>query len=673
MNEGQDFPRTLSTAIPAIPIPLDSATPPTQSDDETRARIVTLEREAKGLGADPAAALLFHEIGLLWEHPLKHPRNAAIAYQAAYKLAPKFLANIRAARRLFAEVGNWQMVVTLLDAELNGVDNKRAKASVLFEKGMVLEQRLSREQDAIAAWAATLQLEPEDITLLCQLEQLFAEKADHASLVHTQKLIAKVVTNEAAKAHYLTSAGLLLEDRVKDLPAASACFREAFALDRRDSLLLAAIKRVAQREGTVDEELAALAAEADGQGSHAAPTFLQISKAYERLNRPEDALAALMAARRVAPNDPLVLSELARIYETQGRHEELADVLMTWSQSIKDESESIAINLRLGSLYEDHLKRDPDAIARYQEILGKVAGHPTALANLGKLYHRSKNWTGLLGTYEAEAGSIDDPKQKAIRIFKSAEVLEERLQRTEDAIQRYNECLRLSPGYLPAQKALVRLFEKLGKWVDLVGMYEQDLLQTNDKEQQIQTLNRMAAIHEDRLTDLPRAIDCCKRVLEIASDHLPTVRNLERLFERAGRWEELIALNDQEAALSGDTRHIVSLAHRNAEILEEQLKDRAGAVLAYERVLAHSPTYPPALKALGRLYAQDGKWPELIRMYRAEAEIAASTDQAAQLMFKIGELHEQRLKNENDAIASFQEVLTLAPNYITALRALARL
>ncbi len=673
MNDGQDFPRTLSTAIPAIPIPAESNAPPTQTDDDARKRIATLEREAKGLGSDPSAALLFHEMGLLWEHPLKHPRFAAVAYQAAYKLAPKFLANIRAARRLFAEVGNWQMVVTLLEAELNATENKRGKAALLFEKGMVLEQRLSREADAIAAWANCLALEPEDITLLCQLEQLFSEKGDHRSLVTVQRLIARVVTDEAAKAHYLTSAGLLLEDRVKDLPAAAACFREAFALDRRDSLLLAAMKRVAQRENTVDEELAALAAEAEGQGVHAAPTFLQISKAYERLARPEDALAALVAARRIAPADPLVLSELGRIYEGQGRYEELADVLLSWVSAISDESEMVAINLRLGSLFEDQLKRDADAITRYQTILTKIPGHATALANLGKLYHRAKNWNGLLGTYEQEGAAIDDPKQKAIRVFKAAEVLEERLARTDDAIARYNEVLRLYPGYLPAQKALVRLFEKQGKWVDLVGMYEQDLLQTTDKEQQIQTLNRMAAIHEDRLTDLPRAIDCCKHVLEIAADHLPTVRNLERLYERAGRWEELILLNEQEASLSGDTRHIVSLAHRNAEILEEQLKDRGRAVEAYERVLAHSPTYPPALKALGRLYAQDGKWSELIKMYRAEAEIAPTTEQAAQLMFKIGELHEQRLKDENAAIASYQEVLTLAPNYFPAVRALGRI
>lgn len=298
MTERNEFPRTLSTAIPAIPVPAPSTEPVTATEEEARTRIAALEREARAIGNQPAAALLFHEMGLLWESPLKHARNAAVAYQAAFKLAPMFLANIRAARRLFSEVGNWQMVAQLLDAELQATEGKRARAALLFEKAQILEQRLSREVDAAASLAACLALEPEDITLLVGLEQVFTEKGDFPSVVKVNQLLAQTVTDDGARAHYLTSAGLLLEDRLKDLPAASQAFRQAFAVDRRDPQLLAAIKRVAQREGTVDEELAALAAEAEGQGPGAAPTFLQIAKAYERLGRPEDALAALLAARR---------------------------------------------------------------------------------------------------------------------------------------------------------------------------------------------------------------------------------------------------------------------------------------------------------------------------------------------------------------------------------------
>ncbi len=672
MSEQREYPRTLSTAIPAIPDPAAPTAPATASEDEARARIAALEREVRAMGSVPASALLFHEMGLLWEAPLKHARNAAVAYQSAFKLAPRFLANIRAARRLFAEVGNWVMVVQLIDAELQATDARRARAALLFEKGQILEQRLSREGDALATLAQCLALEPEDVTLLVQLESVFSEKADYASLITVYRLLSKNVAEDAARAVYLTSAGLLLEDRVKDLPAAAAAYRAAFAIDRRDPQLLAAMKRVAQREGTVDEELAALAAEAEGQGAAAAPTFLQIAKAYERLGRPEDALAALLAARRVSSTDPLVLSELARIYEGQNRFAELADVLLAWVQVNSDESEFVAINLRLAAIYEQ-LAREPEAVGRYHAVLSRVPGHAGALAGLGKLHYRSQNWQGLYETYEAEAAATDDPRQKAARVYKAAETLEERLSKIEEAITRYNTCLQLSPGFLPAQKALTRLFEKLGRWEDLIAMHEQDLLQTTDREQQVLVLNKIAALYEDRVADVPRAIDCLKRVLDLAPDHLPTMRNLARLYERANRWAELLELNDLEARLASDTKQIVSLAHRNAEILEEQLKDRAAAIAAWERVLQLAPVYLPALRALGRLYGQDGRWEALIKMYRAEGETAPTPEQAAALIQKIGELYEQKVKDVDQAIASYREVLMLAPTSFPALRALARI
>jgi cellulose synthase operon protein C len=672
MTERNEFPRTLSTAIPAIPIPAPSAEPVTATEEEARARITALEREARAIGNQPAAALLFHEMGLLWESPLKHARNAAVAYQSAFKLAPRFLANLRAARRLFSEVGNWQMVSQLLDAELQATEGKRARAALLFEKSQILEQRLSREVDASAVLAACLALEPEDVTLLVQLEQVFTEKSDFPSLVRVNQRLAQTMTDDTARAHYLTTAGLLLEDRVKDLPAAAQTFRQAFAVDRRDPQLLAAMKRVAQREGTVDEELAALAAEAEGQGPGAAPTFLQIAKAYERLERPEDALAALLAARRVSPNEPLVLAELARIYEARGRNEELADVLLAWVSTNNDQSEFVAINLRLAALFEE-LKRDPEAVARYRAILKRVPGHAGALAGLGKLSYRLQNWAGLVETYDAEAAASDDLRTRAGRLYKAGETLEERLGQIDDALARYTQALTCAPGFLPATKALTRLYEKLGRWNELVSMHEQELLQLRDKEQQISTLNTIAALYEDRLSDVPHAVECLRRVLELSPDHLPTMRNLARLHERAQQWQELLALNEQEGRLATDQKQVISLSHRNAEILEENVKDRPAAIAAWERVLQLSPNYLPALRSLGRLYGQDSRWDSLITMYRAEAEMAPSTDQAATLIQKIGELYEHKLSDQNQAISSYREVLTLAPSHFPALRALARI
>ncbi|MBZ4421502.1 Adventurous gliding motility protein K [Myxococcus sp. RHSTA-1-4] len=660
---------TLAQAATQLPAPNTSA------EDEARERIASLEREAKALSAtEPqAAALLFHEVGLLWEEPLKNPRNAAVAFQSAYKLAPKYLVNIRAARRLFADVGNWQMVIQLLDAELAATEDTRLQAALLFEKGIILQERLSRDEESTACLRLCLERRPTDVVILTQLESVYATRNDAPALVEVYRLLSYAVQQPSLRAHYLTAAGLLLEERLKQRDAAASLFREAFALDKSDLQLLAAMKRLAEREGRTDELLDVLAAEATALGAQAAPAYLQISKVCERAGRKEEALAALLDARSVAPHEPLVLSELAGIYEAQGRYEELADVLLARVGSLNDESELVATNLRLAALYEETLKREADAAARYQAIVARIPGHAAALAGLGKLYYRMQNWEGLVSVFDAEVAAAEDAKQKAARMYKAAEILEERLGRQEDAIARYNTCLQLQPGYLPAQKALTRLYERQGRFAELVAMYEQDLIQTSDRDQLITTLNKMAVVYEDRLGDLDHAIECMKRILDLASDHLPTIRNLARLYERAGRYRELLETNDLEASLAGDTKQVLSLLHRNAEILDENLKDRVGAISAYERVLALSPSYLPALKALGRLYAQDGRWEKLIDMYRAESETSVSTDQAAALIYKIGELYEQRLQQENEAIASYQEALMLAPSYFPALRALARI
>ena len=561
------------------------------------------------------------------------------------------------------------MVVQLIEAELMGSEDARHRAALLLEKAAIQEERLSKDEEAANTYRECLELKPEDPSILILLEGIYAAKQDYPRLVEVQRLLADAVEDPSLKAHYLTNAGYILEERLKDKDGAGVAFRAAFSLDRRDVLLLTAMKRVAERDGKTEELLGALASEANLLGAYAAPTYLQISKVYERLDRKEDALAALLAARR-ASNDPLVLAELARIYESQRRFEDLADVLLSWVGVINDESELVAINLRLAALYEEELRRDEDAIGRYRAILAKVPNHAQALAGLGKLYHRNQNWEGLLSAFDMEVQAADDNRQKAARTYKAAEVLEERLGRSEDAISRYNQCLQFQPGYLPAQKALSRLFEKQNRYAELVAMYEQDLLQTADRnrdhlhpEQDRRPLrgpplgpgprhqlhDADPGAHAGPPADDPQPGAAVRGGGQVARAH-PAARDRGG----AGRGHEAV----------------LSIHHRNAEILDDQLKDRAGAIAAYERLLSLSPSYLPALKALGRLYAQDGRWDDLVKMYRAESEISSSAEVAANLIFKIGELQEHKLNKEVDAIASYQEVLTLAPNYFPALRAL---
>ncbi len=640
--------------------------------DEARARISSLEREARALGEGPEAALLFHEMGLLWEDPLNNPRNAASAFQTAFRLAPRFVENLRAARRIFSDVGNWQLVLQLLDAELEATPPGPSRAGLLYERALVLDERLERHEEAAAAFREVVAAQPGDVGLLSQLASIWAARGDARALADTLQLLARSVEDPRVAAEALLSAGLLLEERLRDEQGAAEAYREAFSLERGDPVLLAALARVAARDQREDELLRVLAAEAENVGPSGSAAFLELARVYERLGRPEDALAALQAGRRLQPRDPLVLSAMTALLGEQRRPEELAEVLGAWAATVHDEGEAVALYLRLASLYEEALHRDEQAIQSYRAILARVPGNAAALAGLGRLYARRRDWSGLLDVYDAELAVTLENAGKATIHYRAGEICETRLRDSDAAITRYQQALLLAPGYLPAQQALERLFERLGRWVDLAAMLEQDVLQAEGPSDAVARLGNLAALYEDHMGDAERALECLHRALDLAPEHLSSLRQGQRLAEKLGHWRDLVGLLEREAALVGDLKQVVALRHRAAAVLDERLADPSAAVVAYEKLLAVSPAYLPALTALGRLYSEGGRWSDLAVLYRTEAAVA-TPERAAQLLLKVGELQERRLGDVDGALTTYGQVLERMPRDLQALGALGRL
>ena len=206
-------------------------------------------------------------------------------------------------------------------------------------------------------------------------------------------------------------------------------------------------------------------------------------------------------------------------------------------------------------------------------------------------------------------------------------------------------------------------------------MYEQDLLQTTDRDQLITTLNKMAVIYEDRLErPATHAIECMRRILDLASGspaHDPqpgAAVRARRPLPRADRDARPRGLA-RRATPSRSSRSTTA-TRRSSTSTSRTAPAPSPRTSACWRCL---PRTCPRSRRWAGCTRRSGRWDELIDMYRAEAEISPSTEQAASLIYKIGELYEQKLKSENEAIASYQEALTLAPSYFPALRALARI
>jgi tetratricopeptide (TPR) repeat protein len=670
------------TALPALPpagaLATDGPAPAVSQDEIShwQAVIADYEREAKAIGNEPQAAALYVEIGRVWEEQLLKPRNAAMAYQRAFHLNARDPAVLHASRRLFTEVGNWGMVVQILQAEIDGTERAERKATLLSEKGAILEDKLRNAEEAQKAFRDALDVWAADPLAISALERLHLFRKEYDLLFQVYQHALEVASKLERRLPLLISAAQLAEDRLQDPTTAIAYFTEILELDRANAIALSALRRLTQQTGRWEEFVSVLTLSAESAQSPGEATEMLLSAArvqHERLHLTDRALLLLLKALEYSPEDLTVLREIESLYEQNQRFDEVVKVLKREVEVTSEARDRVPILFKLGSVLEDHVKLPEEAVPVFEEAVQLLPSYVPAKQALGRLYEKTARWQQLADLFEMEVRLEEDSSVKVTKLFKLADILDVRLGRPDDAIGKLHDILAMKPDYVPARKYLERLLQKREAWAELIALYEQELSLTDDRDQRVFLLDRVGLLAEEKLGDLARSAAAYQRILELVPGHLHAIRTLSRLATRQERWDEVLKLFDLEVDASEDQKEVVAILHRAGSVTEEKLQDPIGAVKLYEKALTLSPTYLPALGSLGRLYHQLGRWEDLIQMYRREIEVSKSTEQTVQLLFRMADVLVDRMKDDRRAGAVYEEILDNDRENLAALHALAEI
>ena len=573
----------------------------------------------------------------------------------------------------------------LYDREAQLASDGEARARLLLAAGRLQAGRLRDPAAALLRYRAALVAHAGSVEAqLAVAESELAEAAAagrHDDRVRALERCAELEASPARAAALLGAAAAVAEERLERPALAADLALRAFERIPEDATVRREARRAAEREGRLEDLSRVLSAEANAAGAsprEAALAACELARCLAQLGRDEAAREALGRARELGGEDMVVLDTLASLHEQRGEWEAAAEALRARASAhaagARDEvADLVAGNLRLAEICEERLGRAAEAVAGYEAVLALDPAHRGALVALGRLHARAGDWARLLATFLAERDAAQDPRERAHRAFKAAEVLEERLGHPAEAIELYQQALALDPALHAARQALERRYDLDGRHVDLAALLEDDLAHTDAIEERIALFLRLARLQDDRLGDLASAARACERALEAAPGHVLALRTLSGLYDRAGRFSELVPLNERLLAVTRDPRSAVSLLQRTAEVQEEHLADPLAAAATQERILRIDPAHRPALRALGRIYAGAGRWRELVALWRTDAEAAPSPEAAATLLVRGAEILEQRLGDATEAMAAYREVLTLSPAHVGALGALARL
>ncbi len=654
------------------------AVPPAPEADgfaaDARALIKACENELGKAPAPLRAARLHFEIARLYEHPLLDLRRAAAHYQEALGLSPEHVPTIRGTRRVLIARKGFQIAAPLFDAEARLTSDPRQKAALLFQKGRLLEDVMGAREEAKAAYQTALELDRGDPALLKAVEQTELAAEAWGALSRTYERQANAVSEDPRqRAVLVVQRARLLERRRGETDAAIELYETALRLDPKAPGALAALKRLHHSLRRWRDLIRILELETQ----HTADASIRVMALYQigrlhsaRLGNRREALSALERAIREAPTEPLVLTELARLYEVDEQWESLVSVLERLTDATEGTDERLGFLARIGELHEVRLGDDERAEHFYEAALKIDPVYIPALQALGKLYRKRGQWEALVAMHLAEADSADDAPRRAAAYARCGEVLEESLGRPDDASDAHKRALGQVPGYPTSFKALTRLLSDSNRWRELVELYERAADQATSVEHAVTPLMKIGAIYEDRLGEHAQAAHAYRRVLDQNADHITAIHALQRSTERAGRYAELVEALELESEKTSDQREIVALLHRAGEVLDEHLSDRDGALARFRRVLGIDPRYAPALVSLGRIYFRAGRWEDLLEMYNRELELTPRGPAAVALLHKMGELSEERVGRDDDAVTYYRRALDIDPHHAPTLRSL---
>ncbi|UCD83412.1 MAG: tetratricopeptide repeat protein, partial [Deltaproteobacteria bacterium] len=332
-------------------------------------------------------------------------------------------------------------------------------------------------------------------------------------------------------------------------------------------------------------------------------------------------------------------------------------------QIYSSDTDTFSKALGLGSGY---LKTEPNAIP--------------VLNSLASVYYAQENWDQAANYYQKLVKKAEGERNNPNIIYSNL-ILGDIWSKVNPgkAMTAYEKVLKVDFKNQSALKALGSLCRQQGDYQKALESYEQLLELSDDNAQLISFHTQIGKIYEEDLGQWDEAISTYKKALELDPNYLPVWEDLastyikQKDFSRAIQaYERLIPkyieLSDYEKA--------ASLQVAIGRIWETNLYRPDNAILRYSQALEIHPDQEDALEALAGLYAKQRAWPKVLeiceRMMRS-ALGKGDQDRVIGLLYTIGKLWQDKLKNIEKAISHYQQIILLAPKYMPVLKVLAQI
>jgi tetratricopeptide (TPR) repeat protein len=272
-------------------------------------------------------------------------------------------------------------------------------------------------------------------------------------------------------------------------------------------------------------------------------------------------------------------------------------------------------------------------------VLAEDPGHPKATDGLARLAEGGGDFKTLVGILETRAKALRG-RDEVAALLRVAEVYEDRLEDLNEAARRFETVLALDPQNVDALKGLDRVFNRQGKYRELLDNLERQRTVAATPRQKINLYERMATLHDEEFLDHAKAAECLEEILGIDENHDNALTMLPRHYRALNRWDALEQVYERHAETTTDEARRVELLMQRGRVLADHIGSPDRAARAFEQALAVEPGHAAALEALAGLREQAGDVRAALTAVEALAEAATTPEARAEQWMRAARLLE---------------------------------
>ena len=603
------------------------------------------------------------------------------------QIDPTYMDAYKELERLYENEGRWTDVIATLGAKSDVVPDVEDKVALWMQIAKIWETQEFNVEQAAAAYSHILAIDPARDSAFELLEQLYTDNEKWPELLNAYIERAATVSDPAPRLDLTFRASKTAEDKLQDPSTAFDILLSTAPEFWKDAKFHDEIQRlaeVAQTWPNLVEVYAALAEDADNNQNREDSLKLHNYLGgwfFTRLHQPDVAWQHLSFVTEQDPSNISARDIMADCFEQMGHSSIGEEAQNAWFQQVNvlaerleltlaNNEERVNVLLRIGRTFEEHINDLDQAESAYTQAHSTVPERLDAMVALARVYEKRERWNELVAILEEEVSVIEDDDEKCNTLNHNGEILEAKLNDYQNALSKYNAVLAIDPQNKTALVGAERLDAGLGLWKELLDVYDLQLAAFEADEERIAVYAKKSQVYETQLNDLNSAIDMMTQVTLIDSSNVMGIEQLERLYELAERWPDLIDEMNTHISVVDDPATHVELYRRLGAVFRDKVGDAASAIDSFQNLISIQTNDIPALYALADLYQAGEDYVSAIDYLNRVIGCLSDPAEATDVHYRIGIIYAAQLQDDVTAEERLKICLDINAGYMPAIDAL---